>query len=597
MDTQKGSSKLSATLLALILGASVFMAGQVWAKGYVTDPATGRTWTKPEYGGTLTWAVKHFPKNADAFTAGGWAAHFTAGFIEQMAFGNWDVPRELVDDMVWVYTGHNMYAGALATSWALPDETTFIWNVRKGVHWHDKSPMNGRQFNAHDVVWNYHRYAGMGDFAEAGPAPIGYILDALEFESVTATDDWTVVFKLKKPLATTVELFINKQTPMYPPEVYKNTNSFENWRNLVGTGPYQLIEFVEGSSMTYKKNPNYWGVDEKFGNPLPYIDNLRPVLLPEESARIAALRTGKVDLVGNPGDAQISNVDTIASLQKSNPELQFYFVKANEGSFIFNQSFGPTQDVRVRKALQMAVDNEAINASIHKGLGVVGPYGVYLQNLTDWSWAYKEWPDELKREFEYRPADAEALLDAAGYPRGADGYRFKLTMALLVRFEPTYAEIVVEFFRAIGVDAEIYISPEAEHSAAFKADTHEWHLMTGAHLGERRPGLWHAGRTIQKVGDRIGSYSKSKDSRIETFYNNANNTTDLEEYFSNVRKIDEINVREHFGLVRPLVPLYQVAQPWVQGWHGEWGMGYTERHTHFSRLWIDSALKKKMMGN
>ena len=58
MDTQKGSSKLSATLLALILGASVFMAGQVWAAKYVTDPSTGKVVTAPQYGGTLTQAVK-----------------------------------------------------------------------------------------------------------------------------------------------------------------------------------------------------------------------------------------------------------------------------------------------------------------------------------------------------------------------------------------------------------------------------------------------------------------------------------------------------------------------------------------------------------
>ena len=119
--------------------------------------------------------------------------------------------------------------------------------------------------------------------------------------------------------------------------------------------------------------------------------------------------------------------------------------------------------------------------------------------------------------------------------------------------------------------------------------------MRGQGMGEHRPGLWFAGLATQNVRDE--SYSKVKDSRIETFYNNANNTTDLEEYFSNIRKIDEIFVREHFGLVRPVSPLFQVAKPWVQGWHGEWGMGYAERHTHFSRLWIDSALKKEMTGN
>ena len=131
----------------------------------------------------------------------------------------------------------------------------------------------------------------------------------------------------------------------------------------------------------------------------------------------------------------------------------------------------------MRKALQMAVDNEAINASIYKGLGVVGPYGIYQQKLTDWSWQYEEWPDAVKREYEYRPEDAEALLDEAGYPRGADGVRFTLTLANSPRHEPTYAEIVGEFFRAIGVDVELSTFTEAEAAAAYTADTHEFNMI------------------------------------------------------------------------------------------------------------------------
>ena len=425
--------------------------------------------------------------------------------------------------------------------------------------------------------------------------PHPHTLGGLEFDSVTATDNYTVEFKLTNPLINAEELFLNKMTPMYAPEVYVNENSFEDWRNLVGTGPYQLTEFVEGSSQTYIKYPNYWGVDEKFGNPVPYIDELRSVLLPDEATRIAALRSRRVDYVGNPGDSQISNVDTIESLQKSNPELQFHFIRNSPGALIFNQSLSPMQDVRVRKALQMAVDNEAINASIYKGLGVVGPYGIYMQNLTDWVWSYEEWPDEVKREYEYRPEDADALLDEAGYPRGADGVRFTLTVANSPRHEPTYVEIVGEFFRAIGVDIELSTSTEAEGAAAWSADTHEFNVMCCGQMGTRRPALWIAGTVTQNVAGN--SLSKSKDPRLETFYNSATHAADLEEFYSNIREIDEIVIREHFGLVRPLVPLYQVAQPWVQGWNGEWGMGYAERHTHFSRLWIDSALKKEMTGN
>ena len=89
----------------------------------------------------------------------------------------------------------------------MPDHTTFIWNIRQGVHWDDKAPVNGRELDAYDVEWNYHRYLGLGDFAEAGPSPqagsfISLSASQVEHlvESITATDKWTVVVKLKKPI-------------------------------------------------------------------------------------------------------------------------------------------------------------------------------------------------------------------------------------------------------------------------------------------------------------------------------------------------------------------------------------------------------------
>ena len=93
MDHQKSKSTFSATLLALILGASVFMGGQVWAAKYVTDPTTGKVVTAPEYGGTLTFARKDRPEGPDIVVH--WGASFLAdGVLEKLTTADWATPRD-----------------------------------------------------------------------------------------------------------------------------------------------------------------------------------------------------------------------------------------------------------------------------------------------------------------------------------------------------------------------------------------------------------------------------------------------------------------------------------------------------------------------
>ena len=91
----------------------------------------------------------------------------------------------------------------------MPDDTTWIWNIRQGVYWdHDKAPMNGREFDAYDVEWNYHRYLGSGRFRRRRtyPPDLGVRAFGIELESATATDKWTVELKLTKPYPNTVYL-------------------------------------------------------------------------------------------------------------------------------------------------------------------------------------------------------------------------------------------------------------------------------------------------------------------------------------------------------------------------------------------------------
>ena len=115
---------------------------------------------------------------------------------------------------------------------------------------------------------------------------------AAAVKSVTATDKWTVVYKLTGPIVgAEKDIFDDNNGWIYPPEVLKKQDvdakppgfgmpGIEDVTDLVGTGPFMLTEFVEGSSLTFVKNPDYWSDDEKYpGNRLPYIDELRAVII------------------------------------------------------------------------------------------------------------------------------------------------------------------------------------------------------------------------------------------------------------------------------------------------------------------------------
>ncbi len=133
--------------------------------------------------------------------------------------------------------------------------------------------------------------------------------------------------------------------------------------SLVGTGPFMLSDLVEGSSLTYTKNPNYWGYDAKFPeNRLPYIDRLRVLELKEEATRLAALRSGKLDLVGAIGSSQIRSIDQAESLGKTNPDLvQWPHFLRSETVYNLNVTNPHFSDIRVRIALQKALPLEEIN--------------------------------------------------------------------------------------------------------------------------------------------------------------------------------------------------------------------------------------------
>ena len=568
-------------------------------KEMVLDPTTGEMVSAPQYGGTLTWAAASHAANSDPWHVGGWAPHFISGVNEVLAFTDWATSRDIFNFAFWERP-HETTRGNLAESWSMPDDTTMIFNIRQGVHFaldpdsEASRLVGGRELDAYDVEWNYHRMLGLGDFtADEPPAQRGAATMGIEIESVTATDKWTVEIKLTKPqLDAEYKILNNWGLFALPREVVEKYGDYRDWRNVVGTGPLMLTEYVEGVSITWEKNPDYWGYDEKFPqNRLPYIDEYRSLLMKEPAARVAALRTGKIDMMGNAGDANIASIDNLLTIQRTNPELDVWPVYGmGTAQFVFNLALSPTSDLNVRKALNMAVDRETVSLSFHQGWGDPEPIGLMLP-VEGWSWPYDEWPEDVKQEYTYNPERAEELLDAAGYPRGADGYRFKIMLAHFDRWDMSYSELVGGYFDAIGVDSEIVVQTHAEARADYTAPTHGFAAVTTNH-GYAGGTLVALERQIQKVDDF--SFTKVNDPRLVALYEGGKDSLDIEELKSISRQTDEIFVKEHFGLAKARIPQFSVSQPWVIGYSGEWNMGKNQRNTLLARLWIDSELKAAM---
>ena len=307
------------TCLTVLAGMALAATG-VWAspaaeeapaaameKEMVMDPSTGEMVTAPEYGGTLTYVFSGEPNRTDAWFGAG-AGYLVSGVIEKLGIGNWAIDRDVLNFHP-LFIPESAFTGLLAESWSRPDPLTYVFKIRQGVHWHNKAPMNGRELTAEDIEYNFHRYFGLGEFSEAGSTNLEEF-GREPIESVTATDKWTVVMKLNRPSITFLSDVLNHWGAFInPPEVIEQHGDVNDWQNVVGTGPYELTDFVEGSSFTHTKNPEYWRNDEKYPeNRLPYIDELKALLLKEKATYLAALRSGRVDHLGFIGGSIRSEV-------------------------------------------------------------------------------------------------------------------------------------------------------------------------------------------------------------------------------------------------------------------------------------------------
>jgi len=537
----------------------------------------GETVEKPRYGGSLTISTPYEYPFTDPYF--GWQGTLASSpALECLLIGDWATPREEFA-FTTAYIPQQFLKGNLAESWESPDPLTTIFHIRQGVYWQDKAPMNGREFNAYDVEFSLARLFGLG-YGFDEPNPYDPRISALPIISVTATDKWTVELKYSNFSFSTFDTlaWLSWKSAIVPREVIEQNGDMRDWKTLVGTGPYILVDKVEGTSMTYEKNPNYWATSQVYpGMELPFADEFRLLVIPDTATELAALRSGKILGMGG------FSIDEVNNIQRTNPELDLHVITQQAQAGLhptMNVSKAPFDDIRVRQAMQMALNLDEMKDGYYKGYATSVPYGMLGEAMHGYYIPFEEWPEDLKATYTYDPEGAKQLLADAGYPNGFT-FTFDVTVA-----DSDWAQLLKSYWSAIGAEADINVQ---EVTTVWNRGLAGEHQMT--RFGFRGENDTHFTRIASYVSEDMQNWQKASVPEFDTLVEQIYAETDFDTMLEYVREADLIYSSEHWTIFTPLNSSFIFTQPWLKDYNGEVGMGGPQYYTNYSRCWVDQTLK------
>ncbi|MFF7310147.1 ABC transporter substrate-binding protein [Streptomyces sp. NPDC008137] len=298
----------------------------------------------------------------------------------------------------------------LATKWeSSPDKLTWTYTIRSNSKWSD-----GKQATAEDAAWTFNKMMTDDGAATANGSYVG------NFKKVTAPSPTELVIELKKPQATMTSLDV----PIVPKHVWEKVSDFSEFNNdknfpVVGNGPFTLTDYKADSYVRLKANKGFWRGGPKF-------DEVVFRYYKDQDAAVSALRKGEVSFVaGSPSltPAQAESLEGAENIRVNDaPGRRFYALATNPGAKAKNgKKFGDGHpsllDQRVRNALFMAVDREAIIEKVFRGHAVEGE-GYIPPRFQNYFWK-----PSADQKLAYDPAEAARLLDQAGYKKNGDGKR------------------------------------------------------------------------------------------------------------------------------------------------------------------------------
>lgn len=321
---------------------------------------------------------------------------------------------------------------ALAERWEVSrDSKTVTFHLRPNVKWHD-----GKPFTSADVKWTLENV--WKTLHPRNQTLFGKVTQ------VDTPDALTVVLRFSEPSLAVLSSLNSNGAQVLPKHLYENTDILNNPYNNkpVGTGPFVFKEWSKGNYIVLERNPDYWDKGK------PYLDKIVFKVIPDASARAAALEKGEVQYAPF-SPVPLKDAQRLAQLPTLKLETRGYqwlspwlFMDVNVDRPYF-------KDVRVRQALAHAINQDALNKVVWFGFGkpAVSPVVSTLGEFFN--------PSVPK--YPYDPAKAEALLDAAGLKRGADGSRLRIQIDYLP-YGDDYkrsAEYIKQALKRVGIDVNV----------------------------------------------------------------------------------------------------------------------------------------------
>jgi oligopeptide transport system substrate-binding protein len=367
---------------------------------------------------------------------------------------------------------------ALATRWEMEDSAKrFIFHLRKGVYFHDdpcftETKGKGREVKASDIKFCFDklctssrnnqqftytfkdRVAGANEFfaaTEKGPSSGGV-------SGVTVQNDSTIEIRLVRPMPGFLGILATQGCWIYPGEALAKYE--DDMRiHCVGTGPFKVKSIKEGDAVVLERNPNYWMFDE-WNNRLPYLDIVQFRFIKDKRSEIIAFRNKELDMVfrlpvemykdimGELDQAREKPADFVS---QSNPAMSLTF-------YGFQNKLAPFDNVKVRQALNYAIDRNYIAEKVLDGDAAPGIYGIVPPCMPGYN--YKS-----VTGYNYDPEKARRLLAEAGYPggKGFPEVTLQINSGGGDRNTMTAEYVIHQLKENLGVTAKIEVMPMAQH--------------------------------------------------------------------------------------------------------------------------------------
>jgi peptide/nickel transport system substrate-binding protein len=288
----------------------------------------------------------------------------------------------------------------LAERWEELDDVTYVFHLRKGVRWHNKPPVNGRELVAEDVKFTYDRF-----LTERGN-PERHLLEVVD--RVEVVDRYTVKFLLHEPFVWLVEVLASPRNMwIIAPEVVDKFGDLRKAESAIGTGPFLLERYEPNVKTVFRRHPDYFLPGQ------PYVDGVEWLVVEDPSTGLAMYRTGQID--AGPGlqwDVRQADLD---SLKQGHPHLIYQdMLTIGMGRIYMRTDQPPFNDVRVRRAISHAIDRQGLLAAT----GARGePTPAVPRGMAEWSLPIEQLGEGAKY-YRYDPPEARRLLAEAGFPHG-----------------------------------------------------------------------------------------------------------------------------------------------------------------------------------